>query len=64
MKSEATFQGYLSPDIHNCQEFITFCDLIQSAKSAEKFGCCWLFGKQEAIAKNSDRSKNPSNVYV
>jgi hypothetical protein len=51
MKSKVTFQGYLLPDIHNCQESITFCDLIQSAKTAENFGCCWLFGKQEAIAK-------------
>jgi hypothetical protein len=64
MKSEATFQGYLLPDIHNCQESITFCDLIQSAKSAEKFGCCWLFGKKKAIAKNSDRPKSLLSVYV
>jgi hypothetical protein len=57
MKSEVTFQGYLLPDIHNCQESSTFCDLIQSAKSSEKFGCYWLFGKQEATAIFSDRPK-------
>jgi hypothetical protein len=66
MKSEATFQGYLLPDVHNCQESITFCDLIQSAKVGEnliskKVFSIWLqsvlWGMKKATAVLSSRLK-------